>query len=521
METCGPGLCRIPDELLFQIIDALDDESACQLGLTCTDLHYRALPIVFKRHGTKDSNTGRISLYNIGSKHVLRALATALFIPDVDEIFLWPDMNSEYEYSYILAMTHLATRFTQVDFYFAGFEKWLVNIFLCHPGGRDARIWIKNLSAFLNGILGRGCTTLWVNSADDSFPDFPQTSYGLIPQAILQLTATRQLILPSRRGLAVGDILGTLCIFRTSGVRPDLASHTAEDRQKLSEFRVHSPVLLQRPFFPWIRSTLQTNATSITVLSLKTNREQRATFWKDILSSITLPSLYEFELTCHKGVKYWVPVDFTVLILFLSRHSSIKYLHLTAIYTPTPFSYPQHSLQPLLPQLIKLEAQPLFISWLLNVEAPFPRLQHLSLVTVISDFRHTLRDTEYDVVDEALLALANNNMTAHNIHLGLRFVPEFAVAQWMLRHVSQSIGTTQYSMSALRCVTKLSVYTTDRIRFHTDREVLNVVPIFLALFPCLKDVSFEHPGLEVLDPQMRQNVAEVCPRLERLAVNLK
>ena len=86
MET--PGLCRIPDELLFQIVDVLDDESACQLGLTCADLHYRALPIVFERSSTKDSSTGRISLYNTGSRHVVRALTTSLFIPDVDEIFL-------------------------------------------------------------------------------------------------------------------------------------------------------------------------------------------------------------------------------------------------------------------------------------------------------------------------------------------------------------------------------------------------------------------------------------------------
>lgn len=508
METSSPpGLCRIPDELLFQIVDALDDESACQLGLTCTDLDYRVLPIVFERHGTKDSNTGRISLYNTGSKHVLRALTTALFIPDVDEIFLWPNMNSEDEYSYILAMTHLATRFTQVDFYFAGYVKWIETVFL-FPCCRDARTWIKNLSAFLNGILGKGCTIFRMHSADDSFPDFP---CGWISPAI------QQLIESSRHR----DLLRTLCVFRSSGVRPNVASHTAEDRQKLSEFRIHSQVLLQRPFFLWTHSTLQTNATSITVLSLKASRTQRAIFWEDILSSTTLPSLYEFELTCHEDVNYWLPVDFTVLILFLLRHSSIKYLHLTAIYTPTPFSYPRYSLQTLLRQLIKLEAQPLFISWLLNAEAPFPRLQHLSLVTVISGFRPTLLDTEYDVVDEALLALANNNMTADNIHLGLRFAPEFAVAQWMLRHVSQSTGTTQYSISALRRVTKLSVYTTDRVNFHADKEVLNAVPPFLALFPCLKDVSFEQPDLEVLDPQLRQNVTEVCPQLERLAINPK
>ena len=505
MET--PGLCRIPDELLFQIVDALDDESACQLGLTCADLHYRALPIVFERSSIKDSSTGRISLYNTGSRHVVRALITSLFIPDVDEIFLWPNMNSEDEFSYILAMTHLATRFTQVDFYFAG---WLVTDFL-RPWSRDARPWIKNLSAFLNGILGKGCTTFRMHSAEESFPHFP---CGWISPA------NRQLIKSSQHQLGVRDLLRTLCVFRRSGARPNLASHTAEDRQKLNEFCIHSQVLLQRPFFLWTHSTLQTNAASITVLSLKANRMQRAIFWEDILSS-TLPSLYEFELTCHEDMNYWVPVDFAVLILFLSRHSSIKYLHLTAIYTPTPFSYTQYSLQTLLPQLIKLEAQPLFISWLLNPEAPFPRLQHLSSVTVVSDFRPTLSDTEYDVFDEALLALSNNNMTADNIHLGLRFAPEFAVAQWMLRHVSQSTGTTQSIISALRCVTTLSVYTTDRVSFHADREVLNAVPPFLALFPCLKDVSFEQPDLVVLDPQMRQSVTEVCLQLERLFVNSK
>ena len=215
-----PGLCRIPDELLFQIVDALDDDSACQLGLTCTDLHYRALPIVFEQHGTKDSNTGRISLYNTGSRHVLRTLTTSLFIPDVDEIFFWPNMNSsEDEFSYILAMTHLATRFIQVDFYFAGFEKWLDTVFQ-YPCGRNARTWIKNLSAFLNGILCQGCTTFRMHSANDSFPDFP---CGWISPG------NRQLI-DSSRHLGVGDLLRTLCVFRSTGVRPNLASHTAEDR---------------------------------------------------------------------------------------------------------------------------------------------------------------------------------------------------------------------------------------------------------------------------------------------------
>jgi hypothetical protein len=518
-----PGLCRIPNELLYKIVDALDDESAFQLGLTCTDLHIRALPILFERHGIKSLNTGQISLHNC-SKHVLRALTAALFIQDVDNIVFCPNSNFEDLHSNILAMTPFVARLPQVtvfNLHFGGYEAWLASLFLNNSRSSDAQRWMENLLDLLNTVLKKGCRTLQVHRASHSDPlpvSLQNATRWTAPIVQQSIGSTLNPPQHQRRGSRM------LSIFQSWSPSPPVQSssisHTTEGRQKLSEFRIHSQVILQRPFIPWIRSVFQANTASITTLSFKSSRKEHAAIWKDILSSTTLLSLYEFELTCHEDVQYWMPVEFTVLILFLWRHPSIRYLHLTAIYIPIPFSYPPFFFEPLLPQLVKLEAQPLFTSWLLNARAPFPRFQHLLSVTVVSDYRPKYVAMDYDGFDAALSAIAH--YTAHstdNIHLGLRFVAEFAVAQWMLRHLSPSTGITRSGVSALRRVTKLSVYTTDQVSFHADREVLHAVPLFLALFPCLEDVSFEQPGLEVLDPEMVQNITEVCHRLERLSVN--
>lgn len=520
MEASNPlGLCRIPNELLYKIVDALDDESALQLGLTCTDLHYRALPILLERHGIKSFNTGHISLHN-SSKHVLRALATALFVQDVESIVFCPNSNFEDLHPNFLAMTHFVTRLPQVtvfDLHFGGYEVWLASLFLNNSRSRDAQRWMENLLGLLNTILENGCTTLRVHRASHSDPlpaSLQNATRWTAPVVQESLGSTLNSSQHQRRGL------GVLSIFPSwSPSPPPQSSSISYGCQKLSEFRIHSQVILQRPFIPWIRSIFQTNTASITTLSFKSSRKDHAAIWKDILSSTTLLSLYEFELTCHEEVNYWVPVDFTVLILFLLRHLSIRRLHLTAIYVPLPLSYPRFFFGPLLPQLVKLEAQPVFTYWLLNAKSPFPRFQRLSSVTVISDYRPEVA-MDYDDFNAALSVIAHYTMhSTDNIHLGLRFVAEFAVAQWMLQHVSPFIGTNRSSISALRRVTKLSVYTTDQVSFHADREVLDAVPLFLALFPSLEDVSFEQPGLEVLDPEMVQNITEVCHRLERLSLN--
>ena len=518
-----PGLCRIPNELLYKIVDALDDESAFQLGLTCTDLHYRALPILFERHGIKSFNTGQISLHNC-SKHVLRALSTALFVQDVDNIVFCPNSNFEDLHpNILLAMARFVTRLPQVtvfSLHFGGYEVWLASLFLNNSRSTDAQRWMENLLGLLNTVLEKGCTTLQVHRASHGDPlpvSLQNATRWTAPIVQESFGSTLNPSQHQRRGSRV------LSIFQSWSPSPPAqsssTSHTAEGRQKLSELRIHSQVILQRPFIPWIRSIFQANTASITTLSFKSSRKDHAAIWKDILSSTTLLSLYEFELTCHEDVTYWMQVDPTVLIFFLLRHPSIRHLHLTALYIPLPFSYPRFLSQPLLPQLVKLEAQPLFTSWLLNAKAPFPRFRNLLSVTVVSDYRPIVA-MDYDDFNAALSAVAHYTMhLTDNIHLGLRFVPEFAVAPWMLRHVSPSTGTTQSSISALRRVTKLSVYTTDQVCFHADREVLHAVPLFLALFPCLEDVNFEQPGLEVLDPEMVQNITEVCHRLERLSLN--
>ena len=420
-------------------------------------------------------------------------------------------------------MTHFVARLPQVtvfNLHFGGYEVWLASLFLNNSRSIDAQRWMENLLGLLNTILEKGCTTLQVHRASHSDPlpaSLQNATRRTAPVIQESIGSTLNPSQHQRRGSRV------LSIFQSWSPSPpaqsNSISHTAEGRQKLGEFRIHSQVILQRPFIPWIRSVFQANTASITTLSFKSSRKENAAIWKDILSSTTLLSLYEFELTCHEEVKYWVPVDFTVLILFLSRHPSIRYLHLIAIYIPIPLSYPRFFFEPFLPQLVKLEAQPLFTSWLLNAKAPFPRFQHLSSVTVVSDYRSKF-SMDYDDFNAALSAVAHYTMhSTDNIHLGLRFVAEFEVAQWMLQHVSPSTGATRSSIPALRCVTKLSVYTTDQVDFHADREVLHAVPLFLALFPCLEDVSFEQSGLEVLDPEMVQNITEVCHRLERLSVN--
>ncbi|KIJ98620.1 hypothetical protein K443DRAFT_9045 [Laccaria amethystina LaAM-08-1] len=76
---------HLPDELLENIVDRLEDEPLMQLSMTCRRFHFLALPIVLARANIKDRNTRYLYLHD-PLAHILPALRLALFVQNVDSL---------------------------------------------------------------------------------------------------------------------------------------------------------------------------------------------------------------------------------------------------------------------------------------------------------------------------------------------------------------------------------------------------------------------------------------------------
>ncbi|KIJ89872.1 hypothetical protein K443DRAFT_15735 [Laccaria amethystina LaAM-08-1] len=83
-----PSLTHLPDELIENIVDHLEDESLIQLSMTCKRLHFFVLLIVFARANILDNNINDAACFYLNDPpaHILHALQLALFIQNVDSL---------------------------------------------------------------------------------------------------------------------------------------------------------------------------------------------------------------------------------------------------------------------------------------------------------------------------------------------------------------------------------------------------------------------------------------------------
>ncbi|KAG6885536.1 hypothetical protein C0993_000321 [Termitomyces sp. T159_Od127] len=271
----------------------------------------------------------------------------------------------------------------------------------------------------------------------------------------------------------------------------------------LKEFHIHSPVLLELPFFHWTMSTL--SMSPITKLSFS-DSDLTLYDWEYILSMLSIPTLSHISFGC-------VSIAFPDLQTFLSRHSSITTLDLSrnnAIGNLRPFSS-----QKLLPNLVHLIANSEYLAHFLEPPFAFPSLQTITMATgYIGSFR--VLDYEMRQFNTVLCRIAARG---RDVALNLRFVSDlglYGLNTW-LRSIHMRVGTE--ALDQIPNVAKLEVF----VNISPDHDTLVDLLEFFPMFPSLKHLTFSGsfwsaksnpdairravwmslPGLETIDDQRR------------------
>ncbi|KAH0578703.1 hypothetical protein J132_03711 [Termitomyces sp. J132] len=238
----------------------------------------------------------------------------------------------------------------------------------------------------------------------------------------------------------------------------------------LNEFHIHSPVLMELPFFHWTMAILAISPiTKLSFFDIDLTHYD----WQYILSTLSVPTLSYISFGSAN-------IAFPDLQLLLSRHSSITTLDLSrnsAIGNLKPFSS-----QKFLPNLDHLIANSEYLADFLEPPSAFPTLQTITMATgYIGGFR--ILNYEMHRFNTVLRRIAARG---RNIALNLRFVSEagiYGLNTW-LRSIHMRVGTEV--LEEVPNVVDLEVF----VNISPDPDTLFDLLKFFPMFPSLKHLTF-------------------------------
>lgn len=537
------GITDLPTELLFKILEYMDDDSIFRLGLTAKLYHYLGLPIIFRRHDVKEPSEGWVVAYKI-PQVILPAVRSALFVKRLQQIHLYLSPDEERLFSDIRSLGGLIERLPSIDLvklHFSLFDTWLDRRFPEASPRISTHRWRHEFGRLLDVILNHSCAHLAVTGGerfatiyDDNIPHTPRLTTAADPlgphQVVPSFSTSSQntfglkIFLKKKQSRGHGhsttrQILQKICQPLINAVKITKKSTSHQDydyvghqvvypiRTNLKTFKVHSEILLRHPFRDWTLSAIRRSSFTLTDLSFKCSAISSKT-WKTILRSITLPSLAFFEITADLVVKH-ATVESDDLAYFLTRHPSIGTLHLYGVSVSSAIT---PLFKAILPNLEDLTAHPSYVTWLLQPSGALPKIRGL---TVTSEYYSPLT-FRYSLFDDALRTVAR---ISRGIDLTLRFASLPGVEEWFERHVNE--GAQHSILASLTAITSLTLDSYWFMRF--TNETVNAIPPWLALIPNLKVIYFVQQPEEIFpsltDRAFLTKVAALCPSAQLLKIN--
>ncbi|KAF8064909.1 hypothetical protein FPV67DRAFT_160675 [Lyophyllum atratum] len=242
----------------------------------------------------------------------------------------------------------------------------------------------------------------------------------------------------------------------------------------LEEFRIHSPILLELPFFPWTLAIL--NGSPIRTLSISDMHLARHE-WEYVLPSITIPTLSCVSLGSSN-------IAFADLQAFLFRHPSITRLEVSKGDAIGDLDLPTSGELP--PNLTDLVAYPECLARLLGLPSSF---SSLTSITLISDYRKSSAPFDFLHFETVFKRIAQHT---GELSLTLRLFRQRGLDEW-LQSIPPKISLRL--LRKVRAVVKLEIwYTQYRRMTGTPASVMRL----LGLFPSLRHLNGVW-GAEVTD----------------------
>ncbi|KAJ7128126.1 hypothetical protein C8R43DRAFT_1027320 [Mycena crocata] len=322
------SLLSLPNEILLVVFSHLDDPYPLYpLSTLCRRLHFLALPIYLTRMGIlcdcpsgESSSTEACNISIRAEKAgALAALQTCLFLNNVQTL------SCSFANSFANPQSQIAelARFNRLCSILSSIET--VNLQIPphndYPEGSQ-EIYFKNLVQALNTVLEKSCISLAVDAT--------------VGDAVSRISK-RHRQAPSLE-------------FFTSSIS---LSPVALRRGTLSTFRLHSEVLFTPYCRPWTLDVL--NSFPLTSISIDAPFVPTEVL-DALLSETDIPTLSEVSiLNCR--------IKPARMHLFLSRHTSVTWLHLGNAFVP---SFEEQLPSGYLPRLTSLSATAAQVAYLLH-----------------------------------------------------------------------------------------------------------------------------------------------------------
>jgi hypothetical protein len=164
-ETATFKLLDLPNELLFLIVEDLDNETLLNLGLTCRQMNFIALDHFFVINNIRDPRRGWFSPCRNPPPplETLAVLRSALFVKHLRSFDFAVSSGIERMRNEVLDIHALVTRLSLMEVFKISFHRsdnaWLsLNRTNCLP----IDPWYRSITNLLDAVLERGCTKLRV-----------------------------------------------------------------------------------------------------------------------------------------------------------------------------------------------------------------------------------------------------------------------------------------------------------------------------------------------------------------------
>lgn len=551
-------LPNLPNELLFLVIEHLDNDALLNLGLTCQRMNVIAFNHFFSANDIHNPGSGCFNPHGTTPPPVetLPILRRALFVTYLSYFDFALNIGIERMFSELSDIRALTTRLQSMDVFKLSFR--LIDRFSL--GGRDClpmHRWYRSVTSLLDAVLEKGCTELHVSAgtkfstlyanhiAVQELPGLTQLQANLNQGRIVAEKESRFARLRKQLGrirfsgrrqnhkhsrhvgdnndVIVSTAMGNAGTVQTMSIvdkansspaAPEFQPAFPPSREiRLAEVYIHSDMLLQHPFSQWTLLTLNAASSTITKLSLKLVMEASST-WNIFSASLALPHLQDFTFMN----EFFSPPDVAAFVDvedFLVNHPRITHLYLYGVgLPPSSKAVPRPSFQ----NLITFDVHPTYTVWLMNSLISSPAaLPSLRRVVISSENynRRITRDFDYSLFDSGLEAIAT---FPRSIVLALTFNCRSDVESWIRSHVRAGVEIS--AVSRLVHTNTLSIY--DSWSEYTAGMVA-IIPDWLQLFPALKHLKFEREAqvnvAKLIEPQYVATISLLCQKLERMSVN--
>jgi hypothetical protein len=167
--------CDLPAELLFEIVQRLDNPALLSLGLTCHCVHSLALDTFFTNNKICDPKSGWLIAYKTPVE-TLPALRNALFVQKLDQLHYYFNPPVEIMLEEVRDLHALISRmpttglvklhFSVMDHHF-GFGRG-------EPQVLNSEVWKKEFQRLLDLILEKGCSELYVEGGEKLIGLYPE-----------------------------------------------------------------------------------------------------------------------------------------------------------------------------------------------------------------------------------------------------------------------------------------------------------------------------------------------------------